>query len=55
MFMKISMLLFVVFFGNVFWTSLGNNSLMSDVQELILLCISVLFFVIGILRAEAGQ
>lgn len=55
MFLKISLLFFVIFFGNVFWSSLGNKSFFTDVVELGILCLSVLFFVMGILRAEASK
>lgn len=53
--LRISFLLFLAFFANVFWAALGNPSLMTGVQELILLSISVLFFVIAILQKEAGR
>ena len=52
MFIKLSFILFVIFFSNVLWASWGNNSLLTNVQELLVLCTCILLFVIGILRAE---
>lgn len=60
---KLSLLLFAVFFGNVFWSSLGYESFFTHAQdlitveviivELIILMMSVCFFVLGILEAES--
>lgn len=55
MYLYASLLLFMLFFGNVFWASRGAVSLFTDVQELLLLMSSVFLFVAGILRAEQSQ
>ena len=55
LYIKISIGLFLAFFANVSWTSLNNKIILGDVGEFILLCVCVLFFVVGILRAEVSR
>ena len=54
-YIKLSIGLFLAFFVNVLWASIDNNSLLGDVGEFMLLCVCILFFVVGILKAEAAQ
>lgn len=52
MYLGIAAILFGTFFLNVFWGASGGGIYLSEVSELIVLMVSVLFFVAGILKRE---
>jgi len=52
MYLGIAAILFGTFFLNVFWGASGGGTYLSEVSELIVLMVSVLFFVAGILKRE---
>jgi len=52
MYLGIAAILFGAFFLNVFWGASGGGIYLSEVSELIVLMVSVLFFVAGILKRE---
>lgn len=53
MYLGISAVLFGAYFINVFLGASGGGLHLSEVSEMLVLAISVLFFVAGILRKEA--
>jgi hypothetical protein len=52
--MGISAILFAGFFLNVFLGASGRGAILGNVQEMLLLVLSVLFFVAAILKREAA-
>jgi len=54
MYLKISAVLFGAYFVNVFLGSTGRGLSLGEVSEMIVLIVSVLFFVAGILKREAA-
>jgi hypothetical protein len=54
MFLGIASVFFAVYFLNVFSSAYGWGTYLTEVSELIVLVISVLFFVAGILKREAA-
>jgi len=53
MYLGISAVLFGTYFINVFLGASGGGLRLSEVSELLILVVSVLFFVAGILKKEA--
>lgn len=53
MYLGISAVLFGAYFINVFLGASGGGLQLSEVSEMLILVVSVLFFVAGILRKEA--
>jgi len=54
MFMKIAVMLFGLYFLNVSLGAFGTAAFLGDVPEMLLLAISVIFFVVAILKREAA-
>ena len=54
MYMAIAAILFSIYFLNVSMGAFGGGAFLSDVNEMILLAVSVLFFVVAILKREAA-
>ena len=55
MFMWIAAILFSTYFLNVSMGAFGGGQFLSDVPEMLLLAVSVLFFVVAILQREAAE
>jgi len=53
MYLGISAVLFGAYFINVFLGASGGGLQLSEVSEMLILIVSVLFFVAGILKSEA--
>ena len=54
MYLGVSAVLFGAYFINVFLGASGGGLQLSEVSEMLILVVSVLFFVAGILRKEAA-
>ncbi|NNF23496.1 MAG: hypothetical protein HKN63_01635 [Rhodobacteraceae bacterium] len=54
MYMGATAVLFAIFFLNVFLGATGQGTYLSEVQEMLLLSVSMLFFVAAILKREAA-
>ncbi|WP_114287204.1 hypothetical protein [Candidatus Halocynthiibacter alkanivorans] len=55
MFLGIAAALFTAFFANVLLGSSGGEMYLNEVQEMLLLLASVIFFVAAILKKEAAK
>ncbi|MCP5074522.1 MAG: hypothetical protein GY947_14695 [Rhodobacteraceae bacterium] len=55
MYMAIAAILFSAYFLNVSLGAFGAGIFLGDVQEMILLAVSVFFFVVAILRTEKAE
>lgn len=53
MFMTLSLVLFVTMFANVVFGTLGMSIFLTDVQEMLVLLLATVFFVVDILKREA--
>jgi len=54
MYMGIAVVLFAIYFLNVFLGAVAGNQILKDVFEMLVLAASTLFFVIAILKSEAA-
>ncbi|MFV1853138.1 MAG: hypothetical protein ACMZ66_20895 [Thalassospira sp.] len=52
--MGIAVVLFAIYFLNVFLGAVAGNQILKDVFEMLVLAASTLFFVIAILKSEAA-
>ena len=53
MFITLSIILFVTMFANVVFGTLGMSIFLTDVQEMLVLLLATIFFVVDILKREA--
>jgi len=53
MFITLSIILFATMFANVVFGTLGMSVFLTDVQEMLILLLATIFFVVDILKREA--
>ncbi len=53
MFITLSIILFATMFANVVFGTLGMSVFLTDVQEMLILLLATVFFVVDILKREA--
>lgn len=53
MFITLSIILFATMFANVVFGTLGMSIFLTDVQEMLVLLLATVFFVVDILKREA--
>lgn len=53
MFITLSIILFATMFANVVFGTLGMSIFLTDVQEMLVLLLATIFFVVDILKREA--